>query len=286
METFPNNPKYKIIKKLGQGSFGSAFKVLNIINNDIYVIKQISVKNTSEKEIEKVTNEAKILSSLNSENIVKYYNSFCDNDSFNIVMEFCGGLDLRKFINEHRESGKRIDKLLIYYFIIDICKGLKEILSKNLIHRDLKPDNLFLTEEENIKIGDFGIAKQLNNINEYAKTQIGTLLYMAPEILKGKEYTNKVDIWALECIIHELCTLNYCFKGSSLNETINKILSSKYEKIDTNYYDSFLQELIDQLLNDNFEKRPDAEKILNSVRKHMIELVIETIEDLLEKDEV
>ena len=50
METFPNNPKYKIIKKLGQGAFGSAFKVLNIINNDIYVIKQISVKNTSEKD--------------------------------------------------------------------------------------------------------------------------------------------------------------------------------------------------------------------------------------------
>ena len=146
---------------------------------------------------------------MNNENIVKYYDSFNDKDTFNIVMEYCDGLDLRKYINEHKANGEKINKYLIYYFIIDICQGLKEIHSKNLIHRDLKPENLFLTEEENIKIGDFGIAKQLSNVNEYAKTQTGTILYMAPEVLNGKEYNNKVDIWALGCIIHELCTFHF-----------------------------------------------------------------------------
>ena len=286
MEFFSNNQKYQIIKKLGQGGFGSAFQVLNVLNNEVYVIKQISLKNAEEKETEAIKNEGKILSSLNNENIVKYVDSFTDNDNFNIVMEYCDGLDLRKFIKEYKESGDKIDKYLIYYFIIDICEGLKDVHKNNLIHRDLKPENLFLTEEEMIKIGDFGIAKQLNSINEYAKTQVGTILYMAPEILKGKQYNNKVDIWALGCIIHELCTLNFCFSGSSLNETINNVINIKHEKIDVNFYGSFLQDLIDSCLNLDYDKRPDIDYILTSMKKEMIKLVIEKIEILLEKDEV
>ena len=286
MEDFPNNSKYQIIKKLGEGGFGSAFKVLNKVNDYIYVIKQISLKNSTEKELETIKKEAKILSSLNNENIVKYYDSFTDKDTFNIVMEYCDGLDLRNYIKEHKEKGEKIAKFLIYYFIIDICEGLQYIHKKNLIHRDLKPENLFLTEDEKIKIGDFGIAKQLNSINEYAKTQIGTMLYMAPEVLSGKEYNNKVDIWALGCIIHELCTLNNCFGGSSINETINNINNSKHEKIDVNFYGSFLQELIDSCFEENYEKRPTADYILTSIKNKMIELVIEKITNLLEKDEV
>ena len=286
MESFPNNSDYQNIKKLGEGAFGSAFKVLNIKNNQIYVIKQILFKNSTEKEVEAIKKEAKILSSLNNENIVKYFNSFTSKDTFNIVMEYCDGLDLRRYIKEHKETGEKINKYLIYYFIIDICHGLKYIHQNNLIHRDLKPENLFLTEEETIKIGDFGIAKQLNSINEYTKTQTGTMLYMAPEILNGKEYNNKVDIWALGCVIHELCTLKNCFGGSSINETINNINSSKHEKIDVDFYGSFLQELIDSCFDKNYEKRPSADYILTSVKKKIIELVIEEITSLLEKDEV
>ena len=87
--------------------------------------------------------------------------------------------------------------------------ALKKFTKKiYIIHRDLKPDNIFLTGDLKVKIGDFGIAKELSNANEYAKTQVGTTLYMAPEIIKGEKYNNKVDIWSLGCIIHELCTLN------------------------------------------------------------------------------
>ena len=286
MEDFPNNSKYQIINKLGEGGFGSAFKVLNKRNDDIYVLKRISLKNSTEKELEDIKKEAKILSSLNNENIVKYYESFIDKGTFNIVMEYCDGLDLRKYIKEHKTTGEKIAKHLIYYFIIDICEGLQYIHKNNLIHRDLKPENLFLTEEEKIKIGDFGVAKQLKTATEFAKTQIGTMLYMAPEILNGKDYNNKVDIWALGCIIHELCTLNNCFGGSSINETINNINNSKHEKIDVNFYGSFLQELIDSCFEENFEKRPSAENILTSVKNKMIELVTEKTTKLLEKDEV
>ena len=131
-EYFPTKPNFKVIEKLGQGAFGSAFKVLNEEDNNIYAIKKIFLKSATKEEIEDIKNEANILSSLNSENIVKYYDSFIDNDSFNIVMEYCEGLDLRKYLNQHKELNIFIDKDIIIYIFLGICKGLKEIHDKNI----------------------------------------------------------------------------------------------------------------------------------------------------------
>ena len=114
-------------------------------------------------------------------------------------MEYCESLDLRKYIRN--QNGKLIDKYIVYNFILEICLGLEEIHSKKIIHRDLKPENIFLTNNLQLKIGDFGISKQINNANKYAKSQVGTLSCVAPEIIKGECYNNKVDIWSLGCII-------------------------------------------------------------------------------------
>ena len=132
MEGFPKKPNYKIIQILGQGSFGSVYKVRNEENNDIYVIKRILLKNNGGEGLKQIRNEAKILSSISSENIAKFLDSFEDNESFNIVMEYCDGLDLRKYINEHKNSKKFIKEDVIYHIILEICNGLKEIHKKNL----------------------------------------------------------------------------------------------------------------------------------------------------------
>ena len=281
---YPNNPNYLIIQELGHGSFGYAYKVLNKGDHKLYVIKRILIKNAKEGEIKEIENEANILSSINNDNIVKYVDSFSDNESFNIVMEFCEGLDLRKLINEHKEKNALISKHLIYHIISNICLGLKEIHKNNLIHRDLKPDNLFLTGDYKIKIGDFGIAKKLKSKNEYAKTQTGTLLYMAPEIINDQKYNNKVDIWALGCIIYELCTLNFCFENTSIKKLIYTINESSYKKIDENIYGNEMQKLINLLLNKEYKKRPDAEQILIIIQKHLILTI--NIAELIENNEI
>jgi NIMA (never in mitosis gene a)-related kinase len=152
---------------------------MKIEGNSIYV-KRIEIKPAQKKELESIKNEDQILSKIKSEHVVRYFDSFQDKDSFNIIIEFCEGLDLRNFINEYRENKNVINENLIFCFILHICLGLKEIHDQNLIHRDLKPDNLFITGDNTIKIGDFGISKQLQNENECAKTQIETMIYMAP----------------------------------------------------------------------------------------------------------
>lgn len=179
-------------------------------------------------------NEAKILSNIKNEYIVKYYDSFIENDCFNIVMEYCDNLSLKDFIDNHDKS-KLIEPNVIYCIIYDICMGLIEIHKKNLIHRDLKPANLFIDKNYKIKIGDFGISKQLNDYIKYAQTQVGTTEYMAPEIIKGEKYNQKVDIWALGCFLYELCKLEKCFQSINL--------------------------LIDSMLNKNYKERPDINKV-------------------------
>lgn len=214
----------QVKNKLGQGNFGTVYKVFNKDDNNYYVIKKISIKGLNNEQLELIKNEANILSSLNNENIVKYYDSFIEGDSFIIVMEYCNGVDFRYFINILKETGEYISEAIIYYFLKRICLGIKEIHKHKLIHRDLKPENIFLTNDMKVKIGDFGISKQLNNISEFAKTQCGTPIYMVPEILKGEYYNFKADIWSLGAIIYELCTSNIYYE----NNTNGKINSSNY----------------------------------------------------------
>ena len=140
---FPSHPNYEIIKQLGKGGFGSVYKVINKNDNKIYAIKRISIKGLNQKELDFIKNEANIISNIDNENIVKYHESFYDDDYLNIVMDFCEFGDLRQILNEIKGSGNFFSTSAIYYIIRSICFGLKEIHEKNLIHRDLKPENIF-----------------------------------------------------------------------------------------------------------------------------------------------
>ena len=107
---FPSHNNYQVQKLLGKGISGSVYQVLNKDDCEMYAIKTISLKGLDDNDIKKIQNEATILSKLDSENIVKYYDSFIDNDSFNIVMEYCEELDFRYFFNyNNKERRKRYD---------------------------------------------------------------------------------------------------------------------------------------------------------------------------------
>ena len=185
---------------LGQGSYGICYKVLNIKDKKYYVLKQIFLKNLKNDEINSVENEGNILKSINHENIVKYIDSFRQKDCFSLIMEYCENSDLHNYIEKIKQEKKKINPIVANVIIKDICLGLKEIHNKDLIHRDLKPDNIFISEDYKVKIGDFGISKKLIG-TKHAKTLVGTKNYTAPEIIKGEKYSNKVDIWSLGCII-------------------------------------------------------------------------------------
>ena len=252
--------EYIIQKTLGKGSYGIVYKVQKQNTNEIYVLKRIPLKGLSEKEISEVRQEAKILSSINSDFVVKYFDSFEENNNINIVMEYCDKGDLNDFILRKKEENKLIEEEIIWNLFIKIAIGLAHIHKMKILHRDLKTMNIFLKDEFQVKIGDLGVAKILLK-NSFAKTLIGTPYYLSPEICEEKPYNDKSDVWALGCILYELCTYKHPFDAKSQGALILKIMRNIPEDINQ-YYSNELRNLIFLLLEKDSQKRPSCIEIL------------------------
>ena len=241
------NKGYEEIKRIGKGGCGTVYLVKK--ENKYYALKKIALLTKEETNYyQKLLN---ILFKIKSEYVIKYYESYLVKNFLCIVMEYGGNSDLKKYIDKQESL---IDEKIIKDIIIQICLGLKEIHKNKLIHRDLTPDNIFINKNKKIKIGDFGVSKVLTTTNDYTISQVGKLHYYAPEIDKGQEYNNKVDIYSLGCIIYELFTLNEYYNVKNENGKIN-----------TEIYNPKWQILINLMLNDDYRKRPDIEETLNYI---------------------
>ena len=248
---------YKEIRVLDKTAFLDVILVKK--DDKYYTLKKINIKGLNEVEIENYNNEIKILKRFHNENIIKFYDSFKDNDYLYILMEYGGESNLRRFIEKHiKDDNKLIDEKIIIDIILQICYGIKEIHNNNIIHRDIKPENICINENNKIKICNFDIAVILLGTSKYKNDIVGTFDYMAPELKEGKKYNNKVDIYALGCIIYELLTLNK-FKVDQLCE--------EKKKINTDIYNEKWEALIDCLLDKDYKKRPNIEEIINIVNK-------------------
>ena len=251
---------YTIIKELGKGTYGVVYKAKKNNDNNIYVIKQISLEGLNQSQKNEVKLESKILKSIQSKYVVKYYESFEEDNKLNIVMEFCECGDLNEFIEMQKKSKHLLKEDIIWKFFIKITLGLADIHKLKILHRDLKSLNIFLKQENDVRVGDLGVAKVLNN-TFFAKTFIGTPYYLSPEICEDKPYNDKSDVWALGCILYELCTYKHPFTARSQGGLILKILNSYPDPIYHGYSEE-LKNLINIIFDKDFEKRPSCLDIL------------------------
>ncbi len=254
---------YKIIEKIGFGAHGLVYKSLKKDNNKIFVIKQIPLfkKNIN---IEEAKNEASILKKINCKFIVKYYESFEEKNTFNIIMEYCEKGTLSSLISTLKKKNKHLKENQIWNFFIQISIGLSYLHNKKILHRDLKTKNIFLTKNLNIKIGDLGIAKILKE-NNHANTLIGTPFYLSPEICEEKPYNEKSDIWALGCILYELITFKHPYNATNQAALLLKIINGNYEDFNKEIFISDnLKKMVGLLLEKNYVKRPSIFDIINN----------------------
>uniref|UniRef100_A0A8C3ASE7 non-specific serine/threonine protein kinase n=1 Tax=Cyclopterus lumpus TaxID=8103 RepID=A0A8C3ASE7_CYCLU len=175
-------------------------------------------------------------------------------------MEYCGGGDLMKKIKMQRGVFFTGEQVVDWF--VQICLGLKHIHDRKILHRDIKAQNIFLTNGGmKAKLGDFGIARMLNNTMELARTCVGTPYYLSPEICESRPYNNKTDIWSLGCVLYELCTLRHPFEGSSLRQLVGNICRGSYNPVPSHYsYD--LRLLVTQLFKVNPRDRPSVSSVL------------------------
>ncbi|XP_036170238.1 serine/threonine-protein kinase Nek1 isoform X6 [Myotis myotis] len=251
--------KYARLQKIGEGSFGKAILVKSTEDGKQYVIKEINISRMSNKEREESRREVAVLANMKHPNIVQYRESFEENGSLYIVMDYCEGGDLFKRINAQKGILFQEDQILDWF--VQICLALKHVHDRKILHRDIKSQNIFLTKDGTIQLGDFGIARVLNSTVELARTCIGTPYYLSPEICENKPYNNKSDIWALGCVLYELCTLKHAFEAGNMKNLVLKIISGSFPPVSLHYsYD--LRCLLSQLFKRNPRDRPSVNSIL------------------------
>lgn len=263
--------KYEVVRQIGEGAFGKAFLVIDKGGgaDAQCVVKQINLRKMSAKEKEASKKEVTLLSKMKHTNIVAFIDSFQEKGSLYIVMEYCDGGDLMKKINMQR--GVPFTEEQIVDWFVQICLGLKHIHDKKILHRDIKTQNIFLSSAGmKVKLGDFGIARMLNNTMELARTCVGTPYYLSPEICENRPYNNKTDIWSLGCVLYELCSLRHPFEGNSLHQLVSKICRGRYSPVPARYsYE--LRLLVTQLFKVNPRDRPSVSSVLKRpfLEKHM-----------------
>nr|XP_030701092.1 serine/threonine-protein kinase Nek1 isoform X5 [Globicephala melas] len=174
-------------------------------------------------------------------------------------MDYCEGGDLFKRINAQKGILFQEDQILDWF--VQICLALKHVHDRKILHRDIKSQNIFLTKDGTIQLGDFGIARVLNSTVELVRTCIGTPYYLSPEICENKPYNNKSDIWALGCVLYEMCTLKHAFEAGNMKNLVLKIISGSFPPVSLHYsYD--LRSLLSQLFKRNPRDRPSVNSIL------------------------
>uniref|UniRef100_A0A8C8WUB0 non-specific serine/threonine protein kinase n=1 Tax=Panthera leo TaxID=9689 RepID=A0A8C8WUB0_PANLE len=252
--------KYDVIKAIGEGAFGKAFLAKRTSDSKHCVIKEIDFAKMPTQEKEASTKEVVLLAKMKHPNIVTFFSSFQENNRLFIVMEYCDGGDLMKRI--HRQRGVLFSEDQILSWFVQISLGLKYIHDRKILHRDIKAQNIFLSKNGMVaKLGDFGIARVLNNSMELARTCIGTPYYLSPEICQNKPYNNKTDIWSLGCVLYELCTLKHPFEGNNLHQLVLKICQAHFAPISPRFSHD-LQALISQLFEVSPRDRPSINSIL------------------------
>mmetsp|Transcript_27387 Transcript_27387/g.63800 ORF Transcript_27387/g.63800 Transcript_27387/m.63800 type:complete len:475 (+) Transcript_27387:60-1484(+) len=261
------------LKKIGEGSFGKALLVQTEDGTKL-VCKAVDVSSASPKETQDAVKESRLLAALKHPYIVRYRHSFIETGWLCIFMDYCEGGDLSKVIESAKRRGQRLPEDQILRWITQALLALKYIHEKHVLHRDLKSGNFFISSSGNLKMGDFGIAKVLSSTLACARTQIGTPYYLSPEVCQEKPYTWPSDIWAMGCILYELCALKVPFDAPNISALVQRICRGPTPTLPTS--SEFLRQLCGEMLQRNPQHRPSAEAILQrppmqSMVKHMLE---------------
>ena len=250
------NPDYTIIgeyvvqkKYIGKGTFSKIYYGYHISTKVDVAIKRIKMKNSRNLR-RLITREIEVLRKLDHPNVIKLYDVIYNSNTVFLILEYCKHGDFSCFLKKRALKEERAKK-----FIRELAEGMKYLKKHNITHRDLKPQNLLLTDKYNLKITDFGLAKFTED-DKMMQTMCGSPLYMAPEILTYKEYTDKADLWSIGVILYEMLTGELPFKGKTIYN-IMKQIENKTIKFPKNKYPISYEaeQLVNNLLQKDADKR-------------------------------
>jgi len=255
--------QYKILSVLGEGGMGKVYLGQHTQLNKRAAIKMLLPQYLHNEDAKKrFKQDAKILESLKHDNIVELYDYLEDKSGMYLFLEFVQGRQLDDYITKVRgvipyeEAIKIMDQVL---------SGLEYAHSKGIIHRDIKPGNIIVDDQLNVRIIDFGIAKMLDSDENLAKTManqgIGTPFYMSPEQILGRDVDERTDVYSAGLLFYEMLTGSCPYSEVSSLFVLNKMIIEEELAPPSSVY-SFIPKKIDKLVKKAIEK--DATKRIKS----------------------
>lgn len=251
---------YELLDQIGKGSFSVVYKARTTQDGTLVAIKKVKVKEMrDEKAKSDCVKEVALLQKLDHPHIIKYHTSFFWDGELNIVLELADGGDLAKFIKCFRQHGKLVPEPTIWRYFSQVCAALKHMHMKRIMHRDVKPANVFITSDGRVKLGDLGLGRFFNPSSVAANSLVGTPYYMSPERIQHLEYDFRSDVWSAGCLLYEMAALQSPFANDfkNLYSLVKKVVASEYPPIPSNLYSDELRALVAVCMDPNPMKRRD-----------------------------
>lgn len=214
---------FQKLEKIGEGTYGVVYKAREKKTERIVALKKIRLENENEGIPATTIREILLLKNLRHSTIVELSDVIYNNNKMYLVFEYVE-LDLRRYLDKQYEEGCRIDEATVKKLSQQLLTAMDYCHSRNIFHRDLKPQNILIDSCGNIKLADFGLGRAAGVPLRTYTTEVVTLWYRPPELLLGcKYYDSSVDIWSAACIMAEVVLLRPVFPGDSEIDQLFKI---------------------------------------------------------------
>ena len=276
---------FEILKILGEGGFGQVFKVVSKFNNKVYAMKRLDlekIKKMGEDALRLAKNETEFLQRLSHPHIIKYYRSFPEGNFLYIIIEYARNGDLKDFIEAHRIFNKHIPEEEVWNIFLQCMEALVCIHKNNIIHRDIKPRNIFLDNNMVIKIGDFGTSA-IKRENKYLKgkylfpikneekmqyhgTFVASKGYTAQEVY-AQDYDHKADVYSMGVTFYEICYFHIPTFRQVIDQSGKQVFMREENNEDKKVnYSLDLLNIIYLMLEQDKDKRKSSSEILKMIQ--------------------
>ncbi|GAB4844259.1 MAP3K epsilon protein kinase 1 [Ancistrocladus abbreviatus] len=252
--------KYMLGDEIGKGAYGRVYKGLDLENGDFVAIKQVSLENIAQEDLNIIMQEIDLLKNLNHKNIVKYLGSLKTKSHLHIILEYVENGSLANIIKPNKFGP--FPEQLVAHYIAQVLEGLVYLHEQGVIHRDIKGANILTTKEGLVKLADFGVATKLTEADVNTHSVVGTPYWMAPEVIEMSGVSAASDIWSVGCTVIELLTCVPPYYDLQPMPALFRIVQDEHPPIPDGL-SSDMADFLRLCFKKDARQRPDAKTLLS-----------------------
>ncbi|KAH7840575.1 hypothetical protein Vadar_018785 [Vaccinium darrowii] len=252
--------KYMLGDEIGKGAYGRVYKGLDLENGDFVAIKQVSLENIAQEDLNVIMQEIDLLKNLNHKNIVKYLGSLKTKTHLHIILEYVENGSLANIIKPNKFGP--FPESLVAVYIAQVLEGLVYLHEQGVIHRDIKGANILTTKEGLVKLADFGVATKLTEADVNTHSVVGTPYWMAPEVIEMSGVCAASDIWSVGCTVIELLTCVPPYYDLQPMPALFRIVQDEHPPIPDGLSPD-ITDFLRQCFKKDARQRPDAKTLLS-----------------------